>query len=89
MDDQELETALRKMGKACFVRYYEHADDPALAQRIEEAESYSYNSCRTRVRHLRNIIRHGCGRDALENIAKSGKVDAEARTRADDLLARA
>ena len=89
MDNQRLIENLHWAGMACFVRYYECADDPALAQRIEEAESYTRESCRSRVRRLRMIIRNGRGKDALAIIAKSRNVDAETRKRADDLLARA
>ena len=67
----------------------ERAGDPALAQRIEEAEPYTRKSRRSRVRRLRMIIRNGRGKDALAIIAKSRNVDAETRKRADDLLARA
>ena len=89
MNAQQLIRTLNSVGKACFVRYYECADDPALAQRIEEAEPYTRKSCRSRVRRLRMIIRNGRGEDALAIIAKSRNVDAETRKRADDLLARA
>lgn len=87
MDNQRLIENLHRAGMACFVRYYECADDPALAQRIEEAESYTYKSCRSRVRRLRMIIRNGRGKDVLAIIAKSRNVDAETRKKADDLLA--
>lgn len=87
MNDQQLETTLRAVGKACFVRYYERADDPSLAQRIRDADGYE-TSYRTRASGIRIIIRHGRGKDALAIIAKSGKVDAEARKKASALLAR-
>lgn len=89
MDDQQLIRTLNSVGKACFVKYYEHADDPALVQRIEEAEPYTYKSCQSRSSHLRSIIRHGRGKDALAIIANADKVKAEARKKADALLARA
>ena len=87
MDDHQLETALRSMGKACFVKYYERADDPALAQRMKEEEPYTYKSCQSRVSCLRRIIRHGRDRDALRIIADSGKLDLETRRKAAALLA--
>ena len=31
MADQKLIERLRRVGMKCFVKYYEHADDPALA----------------------------------------------------------
>ena len=71
MNDQQLIRTLNSVGKACFVRYYECADDPALTQRIEEAEPYTRKSCQSRTGHLRSIIRHGRGKDALDIIAKS------------------
>ena len=89
MDDQQLIRTLNSVGKACFVKYYEHADDPALAQRIEEAEPYTRKSCQSRASHLLSIIRHGRAKDALAIIAKARNVDAETRRKAGDLLARA
>ena len=86
-DDQQLEITLRSMGKACFVKYYEHGDDPALAQRIEEAEPYTRKSCQSRASCIRRVIRCGRGEDALENIANSGKLDMGTRQRAAALLA--
>lgn len=74
---------------ACFVRYYQHADDPSLRQRIRDSDGYTPNSCQTRASGIRSIVvRDGRGKDALAIIAKSGKVDAEARKKADVLLAR-
>ena len=87
MDDHQLETTLRAVGKACFVRYYERADDPALARRIEEAEPYTHKSCQSRASCIRRIIRNGRDRDALSNIANSGKLDMETRQKAAALLA--
>ena len=86
MNDQQLETTLRSMGKACFVKYYEHADDPALPQRIREAEPFTYKSCQSRASCLRRIIRHGRGKDALAITANS-KADTETRKKAAALLA--
>ena len=86
MDDHQLETTLRAVGKACFVRYYERADDPALAQQIRDADGYE--TFRSRASGIRSIvIRHGRGEDALALIANSRKVDAEARKKAAALLA--
>lgn len=87
MDDQQLEITLRTMGKACFVKYYEHADDPALPRRIAEAEPYTRKSSQKRASCLRRVIRCGRGKDALENIANSSKLDIGTRQRAAALLA--
>ena len=87
MDDHALEITLRSMGKACFVKYYEHADDPALADRMKEAEPYTRKSCQSRASCLRRIIRHGRGKDALANIANSEKLGMETRRKAAALLA--
>ena len=87
MDDHQLGITLRSMGKACFVKYYERADDPALAQRMKEEEPYTYKSCQSRVSCLRRIIKHGRDRDALRIIANSGKLDMERRRKAAALLA--
>ena len=86
MNDQQLIRALNSVGKACFVKYYEHADDPALPQRIRDAEPYTRKSCQSRASHLRSIIKHGRGKDALAIIANS-KADPETRKRAAALLA--
>lgn len=87
MDNHALEITLRSMGKACFVKYYEHAGDPALADRIKEAEPYTHKSCQSRASCLRRIIKHGRDRDALAVIADSGKLDLETRQKAAALLA--
>lgn len=89
MNDQQLIRTLNSVGKACFVRYYERADDPALVQRIEETEPYTHKSCQSRSSHLRSIIKHGRGKDALAIIANSRNVDATTRTKAAALLAQA
>lgn len=86
MDDHQLETTLRSMGKACFVKYYEHADAPALADRMKEAEPYTRKSCQSHASCLRRIIRHGRGKDALANIANSEKLGMETRRKAAALL---
>lgn len=88
MDNRQLEITLRSMGKACFVKYYEHADDPALPERMKAAEPYTYKSCQSRASCLRRVIRCGRGEDALENIANSDKVDVETRQKAAALLAK-
>ena len=87
MDDHALEITLRSMGKACFVKYYEHADDPALADRMKKAEPYTRKSCQSRASCLRRIIRHGRGKDALANIANSEKLGMETRRKAAAMLA--
>ena len=87
MDDDQLEITLLSMGKACFVKYYEHADDPALPDRMKAVEPYTYKSCQSRASCLRRIIRHGRDKDALENIANSDKLDIGTRQRAAALLA--
>lgn len=86
MDDQQLIGTLYQVGMACFVRYYACADDPSLRQRIRDADGYTPDSCKMRARGIRIIIRHGRGKDALAIIAKSGRVDAEARKKASALL---
>ncbi len=86
MNDQQLIRTLNSVGKACFVKYYEHAGDPALAQRIAEAEPYTHKSCQTRSSHLRSIIRYRRGKDALSIIANSRNVEPEARKKAVALL---
>ena len=89
MNDQQLIRTLNSVGKACFVRYYERAYDPALAQRIEETEPYTHKSCQSRSSHLRSIIRYERGKDALAIVANARNVDEEARKRAAALLAQA
>lgn len=89
MDDHQLETTLRAVGKACFVRYYERGSDPALPDRMKEAEPYTRKSCQSRASCIRRIIRNGRDRDALANIANSGKLDMETRQQAAALLGRA
>ena len=88
MDDHQLMTTLRAVGMACFVRYYEYAYDASLPQRIRNADGYS--TYRSRASGIRSIVvRYGRGRDALANIANSGKLDMETRQKAAALLGRA
>ena len=90
MSDQQLQTTLRAVGMACFVRYYERAGDPSLHQQIRDADGYSSVACRTRASGIRSIVvRYGRGKDALSIIANSDKVDAETRRKAAALLAQA
>ncbi len=87
MNDQHLTKRLYRVGMECFVRYYEHAYGPALAQRIQDADGYTPASCRTRASGIRSIIvRDGRGKDALSIIANSRNVEPEARKRAAALL---
>ena len=86
MNDQQLKTTLRAVGMACFVRYYEHAYDASLHQRIHDADGYT--TYRQRASEIRSIvIRHGRGKDALAIIANSRNVKPEARKKAAALLA--
>ena len=88
MDDQQLARRLQSVGMECFVKYYEHADDPALHQRIRDADGHSPDACKTRASGIRSIItKHGRGKDALAVIADSDGVDAETRKQAEALLA--
>lgn len=88
MNDQPLTKRLYRVGMECFVKYYEHADDPALAQRIQDADGYSPASCQTRASGIRSIVvLHGRGKDALAIIANAEKVKPEARKKAEYLLA--
>ena len=90
MNDQQLIRMLNSVGKACFVRYYEHTADSSLRQRILDADGYSPVACQVSASGIRSIvILHGRGKDALEIIAKARNVDAETRKRAGGLLARA
>jgi len=88
MNDQQLIRTLRSVGMACFVRYYERAGDPSLDQQIRDADGYTtYQQRASGIRSI--IIEHRRGKDALDIIAKSRRVDAETRKKAGDLLARA
>ena len=88
MNDQQLQTTLRAVGMACFVRYYEYAYDASLAQRIRDADGYK--TYRQRASEIRSIVvRYGRGKDALAIIANSRNVDAATRTKAAALLAQA
>lgn len=78
---------LNSVGKACFVKYYEHANDPALAQLIRDTDRYCPTACRTRASGIRRIIvKHRRGNDALAIIKDSNKVDPETRKKAVALL---
>lgn len=88
MNDPRLTKRLYRVGMKCFVKYYEHADDPALAQRIQDADGYTPASCQTRASGISSIIvRDERSKDALAIIANAGKVKPEARQKAAALLA--
>ena len=88
MGDEQLDRTLKSVGMSCFVKYYEHADDPALAQRIRDTDRrYSQKSCQTRSSHIRSIVvKHRRGHDALAIIRDSDRVAPETRRKAAELL---
>ena len=70
MDDQQLRTALRSMGKGCFAKYYDAFCESSrtnddIAEEIRREEGYTPKSCRTRTSHARRIIAAGRGEEAL------------------------
>ena len=70
MDDLQLMTALKSMGKGCFAKYYNLFCDRSLtiadiSERMRSGEGYTLKSCRTRSSNGRRIIDAGRGDDAL------------------------
>ena len=90
MNDQQLERTLQSVGMACFVKYFhEFANrslpNDAVAGLLLERETYTEDSCRTRVSKARSIIDAGCAQHALVMIAEAERVDAGARRQAEAL----
>lgn len=76
MDDQQLEQALQKVGKECFVTYLEKFADFSIvnkdvAAQIKAEKNYTDKACQYRTNDARRIIRAGQAVDALINISQS------------------
>lgn len=87
-----LETILRTVGKTCFVEYYEEfravdeISNKELIERLMKKEGYERTSASTKVSQSRRIIKTGFAQKALEEIAKSGKLDDAVKAKAKALL---
>lgn len=87
-----LETILRTVGKTCFVEYYEEfravdeISNKELIERLMKKEGYKRTSASTKVSQSRRIIKTGCAQKALEEIAKSEKLDDAVKAKAKALL---
>jgi 5-methylcytosine-specific restriction endonuclease McrA len=81
MDDEQLDRALRSVGKDCFVRFYTQFADAGLSrvdmiEVLRQETTYSEISCGTRTSTARSIIESGRGRDALGMIVNARVPDA-------------
>lgn len=92
MNDDQLDRALRSIGKTCFVRFYSDCSNPkqtdeAIAIRIAGSLKVSYRAALSiRVRLSREIIRAGRGVDALILCSQSNGLSRDIRKQAADLL---
>ncbi|MCY4091421.1 MAG: hypothetical protein OXF62_11435 [Caldilineaceae bacterium] len=79
MTDDQLNEALRAIGKAVFVRYYEKFADETLARDqvadlLISENGYNAQATVSRVGNARRIFRAGRARDALRIIAASSRL---------------
>ena len=93
MNDEQLKTALRSMGQACFVRYYRMFADDTVSREdaievLRSETDYTERSCGTRTSHARRIIAAGRGPDALRIVisSDSARVTEDTREQARSLL---
>lgn len=94
MDDQQLEQALQKVGKECFVTYLEQFADFSIVNQdvaalIKAEKNYTDNSCQYRTSDARRIIRAGRAVDALIDIGQSDFVPSHVTEKAHKIAERA
>lgn len=91
MDDEQLDRAIKSIGKACFVKYYELFRDPTrsnedLVERLMRQERYAEQASRTRVSQSRRIIQSGNGPKILREILQSDRLEDDIINKAKELL---
>lgn len=91
MTDYQLSEALRAIGKAVFVRYYEKFADETLARgRVADLlineNGYNMQATVNRVGNARRIFRAGRARDALRIIAASPRLSQDVKDEAARLI---
>ena len=88
MTENEINKLLGRVGKECFVEFYEQFADLSLSRDevvriiLKRRPSYSREAAQTwRFYSARKIIEAGCGEDALRIVIKS-RVDDKTRFKA-------
>ena len=89
--DMDIDTALRSMGKSCFVKHFKTFSDSKLSSEdvieiLRQSDNYTETACRTRTSNGRNIIKSGNARKALLLIASSNRLSDEIVDQARKLL---
>ena len=90
MDDQQLDRALKSLGKEVFVNYFDKFSDLSssrryIAKTLEE-DGYAKKSSRTKVSNARSIFGAGRAKDALAIIIRSSRVPPQIVARAREIL---
>ena len=90
MTGDKLESDLRSIGKACFVKHFDLFVDSFLsnseaAERLRRRAGYTANACYSRASKARRIIRDGWTEQALMDISASKRVPPEIAERARSL----
>jgi len=86
----ELDKLLRSVGKKTFIRNYELFKNVALsnAEVIDKLpQHFTLKARNSKTGHARKIFKDGLGRQALENIIASPKMDSEVTEEARKILA--
>lgn len=91
MTDEKLVSALKAIGKECFVSYFEYFIDSRLSNEdiasiIQRERGYTHNSCRSRTSKARSILKNNRLKDALQIIIEADRTDYQCRKKAQKLL---
>ena len=76
--ERALRREIQSIGMACFVEYFERAEEPDIEDRMCSTEGFTRESCRRRLYGIRRIQRAGFGERALQIVVASA---ARRRTR--------
>jgi hypothetical protein len=91
MDEEKLVSALKAIGKECFISYLDYftnwqLSNEEIASVIQQERSYTLNSCRSRTSKARSILKNDRLRDALQIIISSDRTDYQCRSKAKKIL---
>ncbi|HEV7694471.1 MAG TPA: hypothetical protein VGO52_26780 [Hyphomonadaceae bacterium] len=91
MNDELFQRTMRSIGLTCFVRHYELLTDTRkvpgdAAAELGSRESFTVNTCQSKVSASRRIVREGRTQDALRMFLSSKVSDYDLERKARRLL---